>query len=61
MNVWEEIKKRVVSKKYQAWGIATWLLWMGKLSEENWLILTLAFLGADVAQTVGIFKKGETQ
>jgi len=56
MDLWDEIKKRVVSKKYQAWGIATWFLYLGKLSEDNWLLLTFVFIGADVTEKLGLLK-----
>ena len=51
-NMIDELKRRIISKKLWVFSVATFLFYISKLSEDNWLILALAYFGADVAEKI---------
>jgi len=55
----EQLKKRLVSRKLWGFAVATWFLYIGKLSQENWLIFGLVYIGIDVAEKLGMLKMGK--
>ena len=37
--------ERLISRKFLAWGVATYLAATGALTSDNWVAVTLAYIG----------------
>jgi len=38
---------RFISRKFLAWGTATWLVASNSLTSEDWVAVTLAYIGSE--------------
>ena len=38
---------RFISRKFLAWGTATWLALQNSLTSEDWVAVTLAYIGSE--------------
>ena len=38
--------ERFISRKFLAWGTATWLVYSNALTSEDWVAVTLAYIGS---------------
>ncbi len=38
---------RFISRKFLAWGTATWLAMQNSLTSEDWVAVTLAYIGSE--------------
>jgi|TARA_R110000823_G_scaffold17941_2_gene56084 hypothetical protein len=38
---------RFISRKFLAWGTATWLVAQNSLTSEDWVAVTLAYIGSE--------------
>ena len=38
---------RFISRKFLAWGTATWLALQNSLTSEEWVAVTLAYIGSE--------------
>ena len=38
---------RFISRKFLAWGTATWLVATSSLTSEDWVAVTLCYIGAE--------------
>ena len=38
--------EKFVSRKFLAWGTATYLIFSGNLTSEDWVAVTLAYIGS---------------
>tara|TARA_R110001592_G_scaffold45738_1_gene146068 strand:- start:195 stop:389 length:195 start_codon:yes stop_codon:yes gene_type:complete len=38
---------RFISRKFLAWGTATWLVEQNSLTSEDWVAVTLAYIGSE--------------
>ena len=38
--------ERFISRKFLAWGTATYLVYMNSLTSEDWVAVTLAYIGS---------------
>jgi hypothetical protein len=54
----DRIKKDTESRKFQIMMVGTVLLCIGKLGQQEWLILALAYIGINVAQDWILRKNG---
>jgi hypothetical protein len=54
----DRIKKDTESRKFQIMMVGTVLLCFGKLGQQEWLILALAYIGINVAQDWILRKNG---
>jgi hypothetical protein len=46
------IISKLLSKKFITFGIASWFLFVGKLSESNWLIVAGIYMGVETLSNV---------
>ena len=53
----KKIIKKIGSRKFQAWMVATVLLYVGKLESFDWVIVTGIYIGVNVLQKIIELKK----
>ena len=47
MRAWlDKHVERFISRKFLAWGTATWLVYANALTSEDWVAVTLAYIGS---------------
>ena len=47
MRAWlDRHVERFISRKFLAWGTATYLVYMNALTSEDWVAVTLAYIGS---------------
>lgn len=39
------IKEKILSRKLLAFGVSTWLFYVGALTEESWMMITMTYIG----------------
>tara|TARA_B100000700_G_C14546053_1_gene624293 strand:- start:313 stop:516 length:204 start_codon:yes stop_codon:yes gene_type:complete len=39
--------ERFISRKFLAWGTATYLIAVGNLTSDDWVAVTMAYIGAE--------------
>tara|TARA_R100001591_G_scaffold110820_1_gene122012 strand:+ start:4175 stop:4372 length:198 start_codon:yes stop_codon:yes gene_type:complete len=39
--------ERFISRKFLAWGTATYLIFMNHLSSDDWVAVTMAYIGSE--------------
>ena len=44
-SCWGIIKEKVLSRKLLAFGVSTWLFFVGALTEESWMMITMTYIG----------------
>lgn len=44
-SCWGIIKEKILSRKLLAFGVSTWLFFVGALTEESWLLITMTYIG----------------
>ena len=53
-------KVTVISRKFLAWGTATWLAATHSLTSEDWVAVTLAYIGSEALVDIASrWKHGE--
>ena len=54
--------ERFISRKFLAWGTATYLVAMERLTSEDWVAVTLAYIGTQALVDMAIaWKHGKDQ
>jgi len=47
MRAWlDRHVERFISRKFLAWGTATYLVYSGNVTSEDWVAVTLAYIGS---------------
>ena len=41
--------ERIISRKFLAWGTATYLVYIGNVTSDDWVAVTLAYIGSQAA------------
>jgi hypothetical protein len=41
--------ERFISRKFLAWGTATYLVYIGNVTSDDWVAVTLAYIGSQAA------------
>jgi len=54
--------ERFISRKFLAWGTATWLCYSGTVTSDNWSAITLAYIGSQALVDLAVqWKHGKNQ
>ena len=54
--------ERFISRKFLAWGTATWLCYHGTVTSDNWSAITLAYIGSQALVDLAVqWKHGRSQ
>ena len=49
--------ERFISRKFLAWGTATWLCLSGSVSSNDWVAVTLAYIGTQALVDAAVLWK----
>lgn len=44
-SCWGIIKEKILSRKLLAFAVSTWLFFIGALTEEAWMMITMTYIG----------------
>lgn len=44
-SCWGIIKEKILSRKLLAFGVSTWLFFVGALTEDSWMLITMTYIG----------------
>jgi hypothetical protein len=60
--VMDKYVEKFISRKFLAWGVATYLVSTGSLSSDNWVAVTLTYIGSEALVDLAVrWRHGHNQ